>query len=287
MTGIVILNYNTYKETIELVEALQRQTIASGLYIIVVDNASPNCSFEQLQPLENRFGNVRVLQTGENLGYAKGNNYGLRYLEEKINPEYVAVLNNDIVLPDNCFEKLMMKYRTLDNPCLIAPLQYNPEEKVSIMGHLPTFCDDLLNLSFVYRRLHKNKIKLIDNTGLQAMKVDMISGSFMFASMERFKRIGLFYPKTFLYAEERFVAYNAKQVGFNNYLLLDEYYVHQQGISTNTVLNLLTKYRFQYEGWIKYTKACRKNGRLKAFILKPLIQLSLWEIRLVGILKKK
>ena len=85
LIGVVILNYNSYQDTINLVQELQCQSLSENLRIIVVDNDSPNNSYEFLKELEDRFSNTVVLQTGENLGYAKGNNFGLEYLDEKIN----------------------------------------------------------------------------------------------------------------------------------------------------------------------------------------------------------
>lgn len=121
--GIVILNYNSYEDTIALVEALQGQSVAQDLFFVIVDNASPNLSYEKLKPLERSYERLVVLQTGGNLGYAKGNNYGLNYLDAHVRPEYVAILNNDIILPDDCFEKLVERYRHLERPGVIAPLQ--------------------------------------------------------------------------------------------------------------------------------------------------------------------
>ncbi|WP_295937760.1 glycosyltransferase family 2 protein [uncultured Alistipes sp.] len=285
MIGVVILNYNTYEETTGLVEALQRQTIAPHLSVVVVDNASPNGSFERLLPLEQRFERVHVLQTGRNSGYAQGNNFGLHYLERNIRPEYVAILNNDVTLPDDCFEKLAAKYRQLDNPCIIAPVQLDTCARVSIMGRLPRFGDDLLDLSFLYRRLRRHRVKPKDNTGIGAMKVDVVSGSFMFASLEKFRSIGYFYPGTFLYAEERFVAWATKAKGYANYLVLDQTYVHRHGLTVKALHDTCGMFKMSYQSRLEYTRVCRKYGKAKALVLKPLMRLSLLEIGLVNFIR--
>ena len=119
--AVVILNFITYEDTINLVEELQYQSLANDLYILIVDNASPNNSFKHLKPLEKKFSNVKVLQTDANLGYARGNNFGLDYLDQNIKPEYIAILNNDIILPKDSFEKLIDRFNILDKPALIAP----------------------------------------------------------------------------------------------------------------------------------------------------------------------
>ena len=218
--GIVILNYNSFSDTLMLVDELQRQTVAENLHIVVVDNASPNDSYAQLKPLEKQYSNVVVLQTGSNLGYAKGNNFGLKYLEQNVTPKYVAILNNDVQLSNNCFEKLVQKYENLDNPAIIAPKQFDVNHKELPPIRLNSYIDDCLSLFYVFRLFQKlSALKYKDNTGLRAMKVEIVPGSFMFASFYRFKAMGYFYPDTFLFVEERFISVKSKQMSLNNYIL--------------------------------------------------------------------
>lgn len=285
--GIVILNYNSFQDTIDLVGNLQQQTIINDINIVVVDNASPNNSYKELIHLEQKYSNVTVLQTGENLGYAKGNNFGLKYLEEHIKPEYVAILNNDIRLPKDSFERLIERYDQLENPAIIAPKQLNENKEALLPYKVNSFLDDCLNLFMVFKIFHKrNALPYIDNTGLSAMKVPMIPGSFMFSSFKTFKRMGFFYPNTFLFAEERFIAVKAKQLNLNNYILLDETYVHAHSKTINTVYNQLSKFKLLYDSWFEFTKVCRPYGKIKAAILKPLMHLSLLEMRLYYGLKR-
>ena len=282
MIGIVILNYNSFSDTIKLVEELQQQTIVENIQIVVVDNASPNNSFKHLKPLEKKFSNLTVLQTGENLGYAKGNNFGLNYLDKIIKPEYVAILNNDIVLPNDCFEKLKVKYTILESPAIIAPKQLDIYNKVFLPYRMNSFLDDCLNLFYIFKLFNKrNALKYADTTGSKAMKVEMIPGSFMFASFKIFKDMGFFYPNTFLFVEERFIAVKAKQQNLNNYILLDETYIHAHSKTINTAFSQVGKYKLLYVGWLEFTKVCRTHGKLKAAFLKPLMKLSLLEMRLV------
>lgn len=286
MIGIIILNYSSYEDSIVLVKALQKQTIVEQLQIVVVDNASPNNSFEKLKPLEETYKNVVVLQTGDNLGYARGNNYGLQFLQEHNPPEYVAILNNDVVLPNDCFEALIKKYKILDKPAIIAPKQLDINNNELLPYPLNSFLDDCLSLFFATKLFHKYRaLKYKDTTGLGAMKVDLIPGSFMFSGFETFKSIGFFYPNTFLFVEERFIAVKAKQKGLANYILLNETYVHAHSKTINTVYSQVSKYRLLYDGWLEFTKECRSFGTFKAALLKPLMRLSLLEMRLVYFVK--
>jgi len=277
--GLIILNYNSYQDTIALVSNLKKQSLAKDIFLLIVDNNSPNGSYRHLKTLEKTHENVIVLQTGNNLGYAKGNNFGLNYLDKKIKPEYVAILNNDIVLPNDCFEKLIKKYNILDSPAIIAPKQLDINNKELFPYKLNSFLDDCLNLFFIFKIFHKrNIIKFKDNTGIRAMKVDMIPGSFMFSSFATFKEMGFFYPNTFLFAEERFISVKVKQMNLNNYILLDETYIHAHSKTINSYFNQIGKYKLLYTEWLEFTRVCRSHGKLKVAILKPLMKVSLIEL---------
>ena len=287
--GVVILNYNTWEATAQLVEALQKQTVSSDLAIVIVDNASPNGSYEHLTGLQEQFANVvAVLQTGANLGYAKGNNFGLQWLDENVHPDYVVIANNDIVLPDDCLEKLANRFPTLDKACSISPVQLLPDGRRMYGWNLGSWWSDVKNLSLLYRWVNKRKTTkqveqrhTVDVQSDTPMPVELILGSFMFASFERFKEIGFFYPGTFLFVEERFVAYATKQAGYQNYVLPDMTYLHNHSQTINTAFSQVRKYKMQYDGWSKYTRKCRNCGWLKAVVMAPLVWLSLGEIWLV------
>lgn len=286
------MNYNSWETTSAFVEALQRQTVSENLSIVIVDNASPNGSYEKLLPLKERFPNIaEVLQTGANLGYAKGNNAGLQWLDENVHPEYVAVCNSDIFLPDDCLEQLAGRFPSLENACLISPVQLLPDGRRVGGWNLPSWRDDLKNLSFLYRWYQKNRAvkQILDNSanGNVPVKADVIPGSFLFASFERFKKIGFFYPGTFLFVEERFVAYAARQAGFQNYILPDMTYRHEHSKTIGSAFSQIAQYRMQYEGWLKYSRKCRKYGVMKAVLMTPLIWLSMVEISFLKCISRR
>lgn len=286
--GVVLLNYNSYQDTIRLVSELYRQTISDKVFIVVVDNCSPNNSFKYLKSQLADYQNIVVLQTNENLGYARGNNFGLHYLETNIQPEYVAILNNDIWFDNDCFSKLIDKYEVLESPAIIAPNQFDIDKNIIPLYKLNSFVDDVLDMFYFYRFFYKKRktIKAIDNTGFCAVKVDIVPGSFLFSSFINFKKIGFFDPVTFLFTEERFIAERVKKVEKQNYIILDLYYVHAHSKTINRVHNNVSKYKMLYAGWISYTKKYRRNPLLKTVILKILITYSLFEIVIIQLIKK-
>jgi GT2 family glycosyltransferase len=98
----VVLNWRDADATIACVESLLAQTYAS-ISIVVVDNGSEDGSIDRLtQALPG----VPVLDTGANLGYAGGNNIGIRYALEA-GADIVWILNNDTLVAPDCLSHLI------------------------------------------------------------------------------------------------------------------------------------------------------------------------------------
>ena len=98
----IILNWCNQIVTADCIRSL----IASdyqALRLLLVDNGSPDNSFEELKGL---FPDIEFLQTGKNLGYAGGNNRGINEALVR-NPDYLLILNNDTVLEPCTVSKLI------------------------------------------------------------------------------------------------------------------------------------------------------------------------------------
>lgn len=97
--GIVVLNYLNYEDTIECVESLFNLNY-DNYEIVVVDNGSDNGSYDILNNEFENCSNVYLLNAGKNLGYAKGNNYGIDFCRNELNSDHVMVINNDTIAED-------------------------------------------------------------------------------------------------------------------------------------------------------------------------------------------
>ena len=83
----VVLNWNGGDDTLRALESL------AGIETICVDNGSTDGSDAEV---ERRFPEVELIRTGENLGFAGGNNAGIRRALER-GADWVLLLNNDAV----------------------------------------------------------------------------------------------------------------------------------------------------------------------------------------------
>jgi GT2 family glycosyltransferase len=100
----VIVNWNGWQDTLECLASLETQDY-SNLEIIVVDNGSTNGSVERIR---SAFPQVRLIETGKNLGFSKGCNVGWREGVTR-NPEFLWLLNNDTVCPPDTLSKLVRR----------------------------------------------------------------------------------------------------------------------------------------------------------------------------------
>ena len=86
----VILNYKTYEEAAACAESILSTQTWKNMHIVIVDNGSGNGSEEWLVEHFIDEKRVRVTASGENLGFARGNNLGIRYAREHYDPDPVS-----------------------------------------------------------------------------------------------------------------------------------------------------------------------------------------------------
>ena len=102
--AFVVLHYLALDVTVQCVEkllALKRGE--HGVHVVIVENGSGNGSGEALRRRFDGERAVTVLESPENLGFARGNNLGYRWAREKLSPDYLVVMNNDVFIEDASF----------------------------------------------------------------------------------------------------------------------------------------------------------------------------------------
>ena len=128
MVCFVILHYMALEETVVCVESILHN-VEGEKRIIVVDNDSPNGSVKELR---DKYGDdplVDVLETGENLGFARGNNYGYRYAVEHYAPSFIVVMNNDMEIRQNDFIERMEQSYEEHRFAIMGPDMYSTKKK--------------------------------------------------------------------------------------------------------------------------------------------------------------
>ena len=108
LLSIITINYNGLKDTCELIETLPFED--KSIEVIVVDNASTQ---DEATIIEERYPQVKIIRSKKNLGFAGGNNLGIKAAKGK----YLFFLNNDTLL----------KPQTSDIRSLISRLETSPK----------------------------------------------------------------------------------------------------------------------------------------------------------------
>ncbi len=86
----ILLNWNGWQDTIECLDALKECTY-QHMEIVVVDNGSTNGSVSKIKAA---YPSIAVVESKENLGFAKGCNLGIRYGLAR-DADYLWLLNNN------------------------------------------------------------------------------------------------------------------------------------------------------------------------------------------------
>jgi hypothetical protein len=107
LLSIITINYNGLKDTCELIETLPLKD--KSIEVIVVDNASTQ---DEATIIEKQYPEIKVIRSKENLGFAGGNNLGIKAAQGK----YLFFINNDTIL----------KPQTSDLRPLITRLESSP-----------------------------------------------------------------------------------------------------------------------------------------------------------------
>ncbi|MFK5951341.1 MAG: glycosyltransferase family 2 protein [Methylococcales bacterium] len=134
--GIVILNWNGVKDTIECIDSVLQATYVN-YKIYIIDNGSADNSVDILTKQYSTEDKVKVISTGKNLGFSGGNNVGMRLAMEE-GSDYLLLLNNDTEVDPGFLEPMV---DVLDNNSDIGVTSgkiyfYNTDKQVWFYGGL-------------------------------------------------------------------------------------------------------------------------------------------------------
>jgi GT2 family glycosyltransferase len=115
----IVLNWNGWQDTVECLNAL-KECIYPHLTVLVVDNGSANDSVDRVRTA---CPEILLLESKTNLGFAGGNNLGIRYAFGR-GADYVWLLNNDTKPGPNALSELLAKALTSKRIGAVASICY-------------------------------------------------------------------------------------------------------------------------------------------------------------------
>ncbi len=127
--AIVLVNWNGGRDTIECVSSL-RDLDYRPFFVIVVDNASHDDSVERIGRAAPE---VTIVDAGANLGFAGGNNLGIRLALDR-GADFVWLLNNDTIVDPGALGPLVDEARRTGGLVGSAILRYPDTDVVWAAG---------------------------------------------------------------------------------------------------------------------------------------------------------
>ena len=248
MNYIIVLNWNSAKETITCIQSLIHLENYDQVRIIVCDNDSRKESYDEIYNfLNTSFGNdffalteeqaenyalihkLYFIKNKENYGYAGGNNRGIKFSLKFSDMQNVWVLNNDtIVQPDSL--NLMIKKINIDkNYGVIGSRLVELENKQKVQG-----VGGVINKWFCTTKEIGSQFKINDEIDEKEFenKIDYVIGASLLINRKCLEKVGLLCEDYFLYYEEIDYCNRAKAKDFKVGIASKSIIFHEHGAST-------------------------------------------------------
>jgi GT2 family glycosyltransferase len=266
--------------------SIAQHTSGIAYEIIVVDNASPDRSIEDLPSLfpEQL---IQMVLLNSNKGFGAGNNAGLAVAKGK----YIFLLNPDTLLCSNA-AKYFYEYMeqqaqqsasanflgsSLTVAACGADIIDEKGNSIQAYGNFPTLFSAFAECGpkFFFLRYFKKHMAIGGpNYDQKNKKVDYLTGSAMFIRISIIDKTGFFDEDFFLYFEETELAYRFNKMGYAMMLLPEVKIIHLEGVVVSNNFQGLQKFTWYEQSrqlFYKKTKGTLFAATMKFFDLTQLI----------------
>ncbi|TWP23747.1 glycosyltransferase family 2 protein [Apibacter muscae] len=250
--SIIIVNYNGINYLEGCLNSIFNNLQLIDYEVIIIDNKSTDDSVEFIKK---KFPNVILIESDDNLGFAKGNNIASKNAKGK----YLLLLNNDTILNSNLNNEIdILNKNNWIGALGIQMLNKNYEYTCST-GRFPRF-NNIYKLKNLYlnqkENLNKNEI----------FKVDWIEGSFILIPHHVWAKIQGFTEDYFMYAEDIDICKKIKNLNYEIVFYPKSTYIHFGGFNSERNKLLISSLKTY----------CDKNMPIfERFISKKLLNLNL------------
>ena len=265
--GIVVVTYRNAEMTARYIgQELKKLTCPYEL--VVVANASTPQECASLAAASG-ISVADVVCSPENLGYARGNNLGVRTLLQRGQFTHFLFSNDDIEIPQgDIVERLANAMSEHDDVAAIGP------RIVGLDGRDQSPHDRYISpyrligwRLFSFLRRKQGGTRTLANDTPQSRYTYWVQGSFMLVAADAFVQVGMFDEGTFLYFEEPILAEKFKAIGRRMYFDATCSVVHYEGSSTKSNPN---RERIENESRTLYFRKYRNEPAIVLWLLKIL-----------------
>lgn len=219
LVSIITINYNHSDVTADCLRSLEKITYPN-YEVIVIDNASPN---DDASVLKRDFPHIKFFQLEKNLGFAGGNNVGIK----KCAGDYILLLNNDTEVEPDFLEPLVDKCEK--NPKIggVSPkIHYHHTPKMlQFAGFTEIHHVTVRNHAVGFNQMDQGQFN-------EDQPTYFVHGAAMLIPRRVLEKVGLMADIYFLYYEELDWGYRIRQAGYELYYVHNSLIHHKESIST-------------------------------------------------------
>lgn len=213
--SIIIVSYSTKDFLLGCLQSIKEADLEEiSAEIIVVDNASTDGTVDAISNFQFPFSNFQIIRNKENLGFAAGNNVGVK----RASGRYVLFLNPDTVLSKNALKEVFNFVEKHEDIAVASPKLELPNGQLDEASHrgFPTPWNAFCHFSGLRKIFPKNRLFggytmgwLLDKR--EPHEVDAVSGAFFFVRREAGERVNWWDEDYFWYGDELDFCYRLKE----------------------------------------------------------------------------
>ncbi len=233
--AVILINYNSSEHSINCIRSIIEKTSKNLNYqIIITDNCSEKEDYLKLKSFcdEINFPNLELHRSDINSGFGGGNMFGVQFA----NAKYLAFVNNDTLLKNDCLSILKNALETNPNIGIAGAQAYKENGDFMIsLDHFASPAREIIGRSFL-ESINSKKYPKRKKKYSNPIQVNFVPGSFMFVRASDFYEVGGFDTNIFLYYEETDLCIRLAKKSKFAFLIPEAEFVHFHGASTGKSL---------------------------------------------------
>jgi len=230
--SLIVLSWNTRGITIDCIDSILQYPPGVPWELILIDNASSDGSFEALQEKYSEIPHIRLIHNDVNNGFTGGNNQGMELAQGDV----IGLLNSDTIVKKDALTKLYRYLVDHRHTGVVGPALVGEDgSPTTSFGYFPGTWS-IFTTAFLPGWMWGNARRALgvvpDETMVNPMEVDYVSGAAFFVKREVIEKVGVFDSETFFaYFEETDWCKRIREAGWKVVFIPDVEIVHLEGKS--------------------------------------------------------
>lgn len=280
--SILIVNWNTRDLVVKCLNAALKNAPPFEFELIVIDNHSSDNSADTLVKIFGSQQKIKILQSAQNLGFAKANNLAF----EHASGEFILLLNSDTEVQEGALEELVRYLERNPEVGVVGPKLLNPDGTTQAsLRRFPRIWSSVMVFSGLHRffRPRRYLMEDFDYHNEEAQEVDQVMGAALLTRRRIVSELGFLDEKFWLWYEEVDFCKRVKDAGYQV-----KYYpkavVMHEGAQSFSQMNVYERKRVVARSLCYYFQ--KHGSRFEVVLLEIAVPVVLFTAKLLDYLQK-